>query len=338
MSSSDQRSLNERRASFRCPATGPRRAGRLRIGKREYPVEVLDESAGGYSVVCEQALDCEVGQSLLLWIESSWSIARIMNVQAGEGNTRLGLLRLKDLDDSEADTTARVELSLETLKQLARALAPLGRRAVGVVSLLVGGALVGVGVMVVLERSAPLADAIKHDDSDNIENMAFPEAPPLGEAKTSDEETEPRKRKDRATKRPAPAVPGIEQPAPPIEAMPATASPRRERAPEPQVAEHVVRHSHPGLMLKPEFVKLLDLTHAQVNEFRRLFEETRSSTAAALREDADSAGSQHELDLEVGKRTLSVLTPAQREMVTRMLSNKNTDPGAADSPSDKSDK
>lgn len=332
MSSSDQRSLNERRASFRCPVNGPRRGGRLRIGKREIPVDVLDESAGGYSVVSEQELDCEVGQSMLLQIESSWTIVRIMNVQKGEANTRLGLLRLKDLEASEVEPEPRIELLLESLKRLARALAPLGRPAAGIVALLVGGALLGVGVIVVLERSAPLADLIEHDDaSRKIEDMTLPDPPPFREGRTSEEEPEHKPRKKRAANPPTPSDPREETPAAPER-------PRDEVASEKPVPEHVIRHSHPGLLLKPEIVKLLDLTREQIAELRRLFEETRTSTAALLTTDSEATSSQHEFALELGRRSLAVLTPAQRETVTRMLSGANfaeassADPGAASSP------
>jgi len=314
MSSSDQRSINERRASFRCPANGPRRAGRLRIGKRELAVEVLDESAGGYSIVCEQELDCEVGQSLLVRIESNWSKVRIMNLQQEDGHTRLGLLRLKDLEASEVDSHARVKLSIDGLAQLARALSPMGRVVAGVVVLLVGGALVGAGVMVALERSARMADVVKHHDPGNIEEMMFPQAPPLPQTKTGDEEPGPLKRKEKTPKGPAPMGPAGEQTIPRAEVQAAGPSSSAQAGSEITASDDVVRHSHPGLMLKPEIVKLLALNHGQINQLRRLFEETRSSTAAALASDA-------ELALEVGKRTLSVLTPAQRETVTRMLSN-----------------
>lgn len=328
MSSSDQRSLNDRRASFRCPVNAPRRGGRLRIGKREFPVEVLDESAGGYSVVCEQVLDCEVGQSLLLQIESSWTIVRIMNVQTGESNSRLGLLRLKDLEASEIDSEPRIELSLESLKRLARALAPLGRPAAGVVALLVGGALLGAGLMVALERSAPLADAIKHDDVPrDLEDMASLEAPAMSGGRTSQQDPQDKPRKKRAAEPPRPADPR-EESTPPEQATAASEPPRSNSVSETPAPEHVVRHSHPGLLLKPEIVKLLNLTHGQINELRRLFEEMRSSTAAALADDSDTSGSQRELALEVGKRTLSVLTPAQRETVTRMLSNARSAEGS----------
>jgi hypothetical protein len=314
MSSPDQRLVNDRRASFRCPANGPRRRGRLRFGKREFPVDVLDESAGGYSVVCDQELDCEVGQSLLLQIESSWTIVRIMNVQTGESNTRLGLLRLKDLEASEIDSEPRIELSLESLKRLTRALAPLGRPAAGVVALLVGGALLGAGVMVVLERSAPLAEAIKHDDAPrNLEDMALPEAPPMSEDRTSERDPEFKPRKKRAAEPPTPADPREGTP-------PALERPKGPVASEESAPEHVIRHSHPGLLLKPEIVTLLDLTRNQVAELRRLFEEARSSTAELLTTDSDATNAEHEFALELGRRSMAVLTPGQRETVTRMLS------------------
>lgn len=337
MSSSDQRSVNERRASFRCPVNGPRRAGRLRIGKREIPVEVLDESAGGYSIVGEQEFECEIGQSLLLQIGSSWTIVRIMSVQKAESNTRLGLLRLKDLEASEVEPEPRIELSLENLKRLARALAPLGRPAAGIVALLVGGALLGIGVIVVLERSVPLADAINHDDAPrSVEDMTLPDPPPFGEVRTSDEEPEHNPRKNRAATPSTPADPQEEESNPLVEATAASERPRSKAVSETPASEHVVRRSHPGLLLKPEIVKLLDLTREQIAELRRLFEETRSSTAALLAADSEGTGSQDELALEVGKRTLAVLTPAQRETVTRILSNGKAaeSSGAAPGPAD----
>ena len=207
MSSSDQRSLNERRASFRCPASGPRQRGRLRIGKREIAVEVLDESASGYSIDCKQAEDCEVGQSLLLRVESTWTIVRIMNLQTSDGQTRMGLVRVKDLEASEVDRKQSEGFSIDGLKRLGRVLAPLGRRAAGIVGLILGGAFVGVFVIVALEHWAPLTNTVKHDDSRKIEDMTSPELPQTSEQRTSDRQADHHPRKQRAANPPTPTDP-----------------------------------------------------------------------------------------------------------------------------------
>jgi len=39
----DESTPPDRRQSFRCAVKGPRRHGRLRIGKREFPVRILEE-------------------------------------------------------------------------------------------------------------------------------------------------------------------------------------------------------------------------------------------------------------------------------------------------------
>jgi hypothetical protein len=329
MSSSDQRSLDERRASFRCPASDPRRRGRLRIGKREIPVEVLDESASGYSINCQQAEDCEVGQSLLLRVESTWTIVRVMNLQTSDGQTRLGLARVKDLEASDVERKQSEGFSIDDLKRLGRALAPLGRRAAGIVGLLLGGAFVGVFVIVALEHWAPLTKKVEHNDSRRIEDMTSPELPQTSEQRTSDRQAEHRPRKQQAAHPPTPADPREEL-------STTTEQPRQEVTAEMAAPEHVVRHSHPGFLLKPEIAKLLKLTREQMAELRQLFEETRSATAELLESDSDPAQSQQNMDLELGKRSLALLTPEQRQTVTRMLSNTlpadGATPDAANSP------
>ncbi len=330
MSSSDQRSLDERRASFRCPVSDSRRRGRLRIGKREIPVEVLDESASGYSIACKQTEDCEVGQSLLLRVASTWTVVRIMNLQTSDGQTRLGLMRVKDLEASDAEHKLDLRFSFDNLKRLARVLAPLSRRAAGIIGLVLGGAFLGVLVIVALEHSAPLKSAIQHgDEQRRIEDMTSPELPQMGEQRTSDRDFDRRERKRSAGKPPTPADPREKSTA-------AREEPREEVAPEGATPEHVVRHSHPGLLLKPEITKLLNLTREQITELRKLFEETRSATAELLANNSNPSQAQQEMALELGKRTLSVLTPGQRQTVSQMLSGmrsrSGTGSGAAKTP------
>jgi hypothetical protein len=101
----------ERRSAFRFPVTGPRSQGRLRVGRTEFPVTIIDESAGGFAIEFDGTADCRIGDYLQLQVEGEWIRFRIafldlqdVGVERFEGCqltslTRLGLMR--SLDDEQ---------------------------------------------------------------------------------------------------------------------------------------------------------------------------------------------------------------------------------------------
>ena len=113
-SESSSRTFDERRKSHRYAVSGPRRNGRLIIGQREVAVEILDESACGLGVRFDGPPGCEPGERLLLEIDSGWIEVQVANVRREESapaeervesgeRTRLGLVRLRDLEPGEVD-------------------------------------------------------------------------------------------------------------------------------------------------------------------------------------------------------------------------------------------
>src|SRR5690606_33434326 len=61
------RELSDRRGAYRCAVAGSRSWGRLRSDALNLPVEVLDESVGGFAVVMQGVCKLELGS--LLWLE-----------------------------------------------------------------------------------------------------------------------------------------------------------------------------------------------------------------------------------------------------------------------------
>jgi hypothetical protein len=165
MSSSqpENRAPNEQRSSYRCAVSGSRRHGRLKIGDKELAAEIIEESAGVYSVVLDEASDCVVGVVGVLKSAAGWAEVEIRNLQLLESRgseepadavpkmrTRLGLLRLRTLDESEVELDQNADVPLltaETLGWLARMLArPLMTTAGATIGALVLGILLIFGI------------------------------------------------------------------------------------------------------------------------------------------------------------------------------------------------
>ena len=101
-------SLDNRRTSFRCLVVNARSPCTLRVGEDELPVGLLDESAGGFSVLVDRPPGLSVGQTAQLRTDSGWFEVRVANIRevvAPEGENgvrpkgpnscfRVGLLRL----------------------------------------------------------------------------------------------------------------------------------------------------------------------------------------------------------------------------------------------------
>src|SRR5262245_35475493 len=72
---------SDRRDSYRYGVQGERSRGILQIGLAEVPIEVVDESAGGFSVAFLEGPACELNQTLLLRLGDVWIEVRVMNVR-----------------------------------------------------------------------------------------------------------------------------------------------------------------------------------------------------------------------------------------------------------------
>ena len=171
MSSSqpENRAPNEQRSSYRCAVSGSRRHGRLTIGDRELAVEILNESASGFSVVLDEASDCAVGVVGILKSAAGWAEVEIKNLQllgpaASEESadaepkprTRLGLLRLRTLEESDAETELSVELPWLSLKTLGGFFGALARPLISTAGVTIGALVLGILLIYGVEQSIPL--------------------------------------------------------------------------------------------------------------------------------------------------------------------------------------
>jgi hypothetical protein len=294
---------DERRAAYRFPVVGARGAGRLRIGPREIAVEILDESAGGFSAVSDETLAREVGQTLLLGVDSNWMEVRVMNLQPQGSRTRLGLARLRDIDATEIEAAPAQRFSMTSIRKLMAAIAPVSGPVGRGVALVAAAFFAGVIVYFVLERSAPVVEVVHNDEpvkqSRKIVQVNRPLLPPTATTTTTRD------------KRPVARIPLAPLPIAPVGAKP----PRLALAQEP--SNDVIRRSQPEFLLKPDVAKLLALTREQLDELQRIFDESRSAASEAI---VGVQLSLQERELQLGRLVLAVLTEKQRSDLMRLLS------------------
>lgn len=69
-------SFANRRNSFRCRVHA---LGELRVGEQRWPVDVVDESAGGFAVLVCGPLDVQIGQTALLGVKGLWWRVSVAN-------------------------------------------------------------------------------------------------------------------------------------------------------------------------------------------------------------------------------------------------------------------
>ena len=92
--------FKEKRSSFRCPIQTNAGPALLKIGSKEYVVQLVEESAGGFGVVAEQAPKLKEGQEALLATTSGRCEVAVTHITEVGEKTRIGLSRLADLDDN----------------------------------------------------------------------------------------------------------------------------------------------------------------------------------------------------------------------------------------------
>jgi hypothetical protein len=92
----DPSNPEDRRHSFRM--TSETRAV-LRVRRREYVVELGDQSRGGFSVWLDRSPTFKVDQSSFLRSGRGWSRVRVAYIERVDARCRVGLEFLKDLDD-----------------------------------------------------------------------------------------------------------------------------------------------------------------------------------------------------------------------------------------------
>jgi len=99
--------LEERRQARRFPTPEERRPAILRLGDRETPVRLLDESSTGFAVLCDQHPGVFEGETLWLKTVAGWEAVSAVSVTSDPAGIRIGLRRL--YDHSAASEPERLE-------------------------------------------------------------------------------------------------------------------------------------------------------------------------------------------------------------------------------------
>jgi len=293
---SDQPPQKDRRKTHRYAVSGPRQQARLQIGKLEIVAELRDESAGGYGVVLEEALDCPVGTIGILKAAGGWTEVRIIYLQlltspaaagtVSKARTRLGLMRLRTLEESDAQTVDATEpslLSLATFGSLAKSFAGSLFTKPGAI---VGGILMGTLLSYGIWRSLP---DIPVSDGKKKAPVAQPEFT-LPAAKPAVAKKQPTKPEPASTE--ADAVPEVKtsanQPGP-VSPEPAESAPIAG----PAAAAKAVRASRSNefraVIENPRIKELPGLSREQLRRLREWAAEIRAtagSAAAAITADS----------------------------------------------------
>jgi len=89
--------LEDRRQSRRFPTPDERRDAILRLGDRETPVQLLDESSTGFAVVCDQHPGVFEGETLWIKTVAGWETVSAVSVTSDPAGVRIGLRRLNDM-------------------------------------------------------------------------------------------------------------------------------------------------------------------------------------------------------------------------------------------------
>jgi hypothetical protein len=112
----------EKRGAFRYPVPAKGQESVLRVGKKQMPVRVLDESAGGFAVLVDRHPGVGTDDVVRLCTESGWHEVRVVHVcehepATSDGNGggeneeapqfRVGLERVRDLTPWEAERGLR---------------------------------------------------------------------------------------------------------------------------------------------------------------------------------------------------------------------------------------
>lgn len=224
--------------------------------------------------------------------------------------TRIGLLRLRDVDPSEfAENKPRL-ISWENIRSMRRSLTPIKKPMVG--TMLVLGIIALGGVLIfALEGSKPVERALAESDP-----LSLPESKMIIH-KTVKVKGPPGKRLQQTAKAFPAAKPIVK---------------KKDLAKAAQTLQDflphaVIRQARPHHLLKPQIKQLLSLSEQQLASLERLVDEYQS------RANDSRPGELEEFHLNFGRRVLSVLDAKQRkawrqlaespELLERMLATED---------------
>ena len=309
----DNQAPRDRRGSYRYTVSGPRRDAQLRIGTRQFVAEILDESANGFSILLAENPGCDIGQTALLKVAAGWTETRVMNIQtqgeiaaplasppteepseapieqpdraAREVCTRLGLMRLRDLETEEVEPAPVRWNSWQTLRALLTHLSPLARPLTGLLAFVIGAPLIALALVWMLDHS------LAGDDGGDGPQLRLKS--PGDNARAA--------RAERAT--PAPEPP----------------RPARHRYIKFDI---LAKKSANTFSVKKKVTRLLSLNKKQLQELQGVFDDYQKAIDRAILGDPNStnASRNEQLDIQLGRRGLSLLTDEQQASLLRLLS------------------
>jgi hypothetical protein len=275
----------------------------MKIGERDLVVEIVDESANGFSIEVDGGLGCEVGQVALLGNASGWTEVRVVNArpqrsvegdelegQTSDNRMRLGLLRLRDLESSEVEEERPAPFSWGEVFKTICPLAPLGW-VLGVAACLIFGA----SLIFVLVWTLEHKEASDH--------MLSIDAPP------------PRAAGDDSRPPFAGAVQGTARRAP------EPARPRGHARSTKAVAEKSNPASPIESILKPADKESLALSREQFQRLQQSFDEYQTTTdrAASAQGRGHASSGADDPKIQLGQRCLEIFTEKQRGSLMRLL-------------------
>ncbi len=103
---------NDRRESFRCPIEEPRERSVLRVGANTLPCRLLDESAGGFSVLLDGPVDLGADQIAELHSDAGSFEVRVIHA------TDAAPLKDGDTNDSQEESASRFRVGLLRLREI----------------------------------------------------------------------------------------------------------------------------------------------------------------------------------------------------------------------------
>jgi len=106
----------DRRSFFRCKVPNDDGRATLRSGQKELAVSVFEESAGGYTLTSKKKPPVKVGQTVRLATATSSCEATVMHVTCQGDEHRIGVRRLRELDQHNGSFFAAVGASKDLLK------------------------------------------------------------------------------------------------------------------------------------------------------------------------------------------------------------------------------
>jgi hypothetical protein len=128
----------DQRASFRFSLPKGQDRAILRVGWRNFSARVLNASASGFLIACP-LLEISRGEVLWLRTTAAWTEIRVVFVEHGDEETRLGVERIRELEEALPETSAW---------------SPFGGPESGGIVANVGNLVVAIGVLAVIVAGA----------------------------------------------------------------------------------------------------------------------------------------------------------------------------------------